>query len=109
MGPLIICETVEGLCNRINGIVSAIATRRPIRRRWAVNQQCPMQFEDLFSETFGMDVVNESAQEYAYARTQERLCWAYRQNIDGLLLELFEHRVFEAYRRMLIILRYDGS
>ena len=48
MGPEIICEAFEGLCNRINGIVSALATGRPIYLRWAVNRQCPMPFEEVF-------------------------------------------------------------
>lgn len=101
----ITCETFEGLCNRMNGIVSAFATGRPILLRWAVNRQCPVPFEEVFAETFGAEVVNETVEEYAYARTQERFCWFYPQNIGGLPFGVFKHRVLEAYRRLLRSMR----
>jgi hypothetical protein len=97
----IICEVFEGLCNRINAIASAMATGRPVHLWWAVNEHCPIPFERVFKQTFGMHVTNEEVDDYRYARLPNHLCWFYPQNLDGLPFDEFKRRMRVAYRQIL--------
>jgi hypothetical protein len=83
------CRVFEGLCNRINCLASALATARPVYLRWAVNQHCPLPFEDIFHAIVGVKVTNEPVQEYLYEATPRKICWFYPKNVDSLPLPVF--------------------
>jgi len=97
----IICEVFEGLCNRINAIASVMATGRSVHLWWAVNEHCPIPFERVFNQSFGMRVINDCAESYKYSRLPNHLCWFYPQNLDGLPFVEFKQRMGTAYRQIL--------
>ena len=97
----LVCRAFEGLCNRINGIASALATGREVELHWAVNKQCPVRFEEVFQPIPGLTVINEEILSYRYITSRHQLCWFYPRNIEKLPLQEFRQRLYAAYRQVL--------
>jgi hypothetical protein len=124
------CRVFEGLCNRINCLASALATGRPVYLRWAVNRQCPLEFERVIRANPNtvregdrhnllrrlrklepvpdVKVVNEPVEEYSYEANPRRICWYFPRNVDGLPPDVFRERLFGAYRQILERLAVRG-
>jgi len=99
------CYSFHGLCNRINGIASALATNRLVKLHWAVNQHCPVKFEDLFNPIQGLSVINEAVNRYATGCTPDRICWFYPKNLCGVETTLFRKRLYHCYSLLLASLK----
>ena len=100
------CYAYEGLCNRINGIASSLATGRKIKLHWAVNKHCPVSFEQIFRPFPGVQVINEQVVKYNYVVSPDKLCWFYPRKIINLPSRIFQERVYAAYRLILEQVRY---
>ena len=89
----------EGLCNRINGMASALATGRPVDLYWAVNEHCPLQYEVLFEKLNGIDsVTNELVGRYhPRLRGPSLFNFYYPVNIDGLEKTTYRKNMQAAY------------
>ena len=106
--PAIHCRVFEGLCNRINCLASALATGQPVYLRWAVNRQCPLEFERVFNAIDNVKVANEPVEQYGYEASPRRICWYFPRNVDGLPSDVFRQRLFGAYRQILSRLAVRG-
>jgi hypothetical protein len=95
------CHVFEGLCNRINCLASALATGRPVSLRWAVNRQCPLEFEAIFDAISDVTVVNETVDQYGYEASPRCVGWYFPRNVDVLAPDVFRERLFGAYRLLL--------
>ena len=95
------CLLFEGLCNRLNGLASAMASGHQVLAHWAVNQHCPISFEEIFaSGVDGIDAINEQVSHYDYQVSETTFCWFYPRNVANLPQETFRHGVLEGYRRL---------
>ena len=95
------CYVFEGLCNRINGIASAMATGLPVRLHWSLNAHCPVGFAEVFGQLDGIEVFEEQAEAYPYVVKPTELCWFYPRNISGLERKDFRERIYAAYKSLL--------
>lgn len=106
---IFVCKVFEGLCNRLNGIASAIATGRPIRLHWAINAHCPARFGDVFDPIAGVDIVEENVSQYSYEVSPDKLCWFYPKNTQKLPRDRFRRRLCDAYREILDCMKHKNG
>lgn len=92
------CRVFEGLTNRINGMVSALATGRRVLLFWAINRHCPVRFNQVFNPVAGVKVFEEYTDQYEYEFMPDRLCWFYPRNVLGMRDQQFRDRIYQAYR-----------
>lgn len=103
------CCVYEGFCNRINCLVSAILTNRPVQLFWGVNQHCPVRFEELFEPIENVAVTNLPVEYFPYRISEQFLCWFYVANVLDLPREEFTRRAKASYRLVLSKLRHRST
>ncbi len=91
----------EGLCNRINLMVTALTLNKPCRLYWAVNHHCPARFEQLFKPVEQLSVFNVNADCFPYSKRADSLCWFYLENFSELDRYTYVQRAKGQYRRLI--------
>lgn len=100
-GDILYCFAWQGLCNRINCMASALATGRPVVLHWAINDHCPITFEEVFGSIEGIKAFDEERKRYHPRRNLNELCWFYPHNLMKLEIGIFRENMYAAYKEIL--------
>lgn len=103
------CVVFEGLCNRINSLVSALTVQDELNLYWAINKHCPVACSDLFNVPLSWRVFELKAGTFPYSRSIDRINWFFLCNPASLEREQFVATAKSNYRKLIGLLKHRPS